>query len=126
MAGRRTWELSGGEQQRVALASALAAVPELLLMDEPFAALDVLTRERLQEEVRTLAGRLGTTVLFVTRSPSHRRTLPPRPTAPRPCTATAPPAAPPATPGPARPPSTTPVRRWLRPAPRWSWAATAT
>ncbi|MET9606677.1 ABC transporter ATP-binding protein [Streptomyces sp. NPDC006512] len=68
MAGRRTWELSGGQQQRVALARALAAEPELLLMDEPFAALDALTRERLQEEVRTLAGRLGTTVLFVTHS----------------------------------------------------------
>lgn len=68
MAGRRTWELSGGQQQRVALARALAAEPELLLMDEPFAALDALTRERLQEEVRSLAGRLGTTVLFVTHS----------------------------------------------------------
>ncbi|MGW6855082.1 ABC transporter ATP-binding protein [Streptomyces xanthophaeus] len=67
-AGRRTWELSGGQQQRVALARALAGEPELLLMDEPFAALDALTRERLQEEVRTLAGRLGTTVLFVTHS----------------------------------------------------------
>ncbi|MFD6917773.1 ABC transporter ATP-binding protein [Streptomyces virginiae] len=68
MAGRRTWELSGGQQQRVALARALAAEPELLLMDEPFAALDALTRERLQEEVRVLAGRLGMTVLFVTHS----------------------------------------------------------
>ncbi|MER7763648.1 ABC transporter ATP-binding protein [Streptomyces sp. NPDC097619] len=67
-AGRRTWELSGGQQQRVALARALAAEPALLLMDEPFAALDALTRERLQEEVRELAGRLGTTVLFVTHS----------------------------------------------------------
>ncbi|WP_435885550.1 ABC transporter ATP-binding protein [Streptomyces subrutilus] len=67
-AGRRTWELSGGQQQRVALARALAGEPELLLMDEPFAALDALTRERLQEEVRALAGRLGTTVLFVTHS----------------------------------------------------------
>ncbi|WTS98377.1 ABC transporter ATP-binding protein [Streptomyces sp. NBC_00096] len=68
MAGRRTWELSGGQQQRVALARALAAEPGLLLMDEPFSALDALTRERLQEEVRSLAGRLGTTVVFVTHS----------------------------------------------------------
>ncbi|WP_424217435.1 ABC transporter ATP-binding protein (plasmid) [Streptomyces sp. BI20] len=68
LADRRTWELSGGQQQRVAIARALAAEPELLLMDEPFAALDALTRERLQEEVRALAGRSGTTVLFVTHS----------------------------------------------------------
>ncbi|MGZ3146495.1 ABC transporter ATP-binding protein [Lentzea chajnantorensis] len=64
---RRTWEISGGQQQRVAIARALAARPRLLLMDEPFAALDALTRERLQEDVRALAGD-GRSVVFVTHS----------------------------------------------------------
>ncbi|WP_030462793.1 ABC transporter ATP-binding protein [Kitasatospora sp. NRRL B-11411] len=67
-AGRRTWELSGGQQQRIAIARALAGRPRLLLLDEPFAALDALTRERLQEELRTLTARTGTAVLFVTHS----------------------------------------------------------
>jgi taurine transport system ATP-binding protein len=67
-AGRRTWEVSGGQQQRVAIARALAGDRPLLLLDEPFAALDALTRERLQEDVRGVSGRTGTTSVFVTHS----------------------------------------------------------
>ncbi len=64
----RLWpaQLSGGERQRVGIARALAAAPPLLLMDEPFGALDALTRRRVQDEFRALQRRLGTTVLLVT------------------------------------------------------------
>ncbi len=59
-------QLSGGQQQRVGVLRALAADPSIILMDEPFGALDPITRDVMQEEVRTLQRKLGKTIVFVT------------------------------------------------------------
>ncbi|SFN13077.1 osmoprotectant transport system ATP-binding protein [Pseudonocardia ammonioxydans] len=66
MAGRYPAQLSGGQQQRVGVARALAADPPVLLMDEPFSAVDPVVRESLQDELLRLQSELGKTIVFVT------------------------------------------------------------
>jgi osmoprotectant transport system ATP-binding protein len=71
MATRMPDELSGGQRQRVGVARALAGDPELLLMDEPFGALDPITRDALGERVRELHEELGLTTIMVTHDMSE-------------------------------------------------------
>ena len=66
LADRWPHQLSGGQRQRVSLARALAVDPSILLMDEPFSALDVATRETLQDELIRIRAKTGKTILFVT------------------------------------------------------------
>ena len=63
---RYPWELSGGQQQRLCIARALAASPHILLMDEPFGAVDSITRTQLQKEIKAIHEDSGITIVFVT------------------------------------------------------------
>lgn len=66
LAGRFPRQLSGGQKQRVGIARAMAFEPEILLMDEPFGAVDEITRRTLQEEMQSLRQKTGITIVFIT------------------------------------------------------------
>ena len=75
LANRFPHELSGGQQQRVGIARALAANPNIILMDEPFGALDSITRKQLQRELKALHQQTGATIVFVTHDITEALTL---------------------------------------------------
>ena len=75
LANRFPHQLSGGQQQRVGIARALAANPNIILMDEPFGALDSITRQQLQRELKSLHQLSGATLVFVTHDIAEALTL---------------------------------------------------
>ena len=75
LANRFPHQLSGGQQQRVGIARALAASPSIILMDEPFGALDSITRQPLQRELKALHQQTGVTIVFITHDITEALTL---------------------------------------------------
>jgi ABC-type branched-subunit amino acid transport system ATPase component len=71
----RVWQLSGGEQQRVALARALITAPRILLLDEPFSALDAALRETLRAEFQQRIAQAGMAVVWVTHDEAEARSV---------------------------------------------------